>query len=435
MNGTRPRSGRGADEPRVVEPAPRVAVDPVREAEPEHDDEEEREVARDLERRRVEHRATRTPTRAVHRSESSPRRCSDCGNTTGVGRASPVVASMSRVGADDRAASVHLRSIARTRTASSSSPGASRSRALPSVGDQVASERPAVHVVRAVEFGGGEHVSSSSAGLNRRDEPATVARCSGGSEPPSPQRSRCSCSLRCPRSASTRREVRHPGRRVAHVRARDARPARDDAAGPRRRRRPLHAPLGPGRAGKPATPRDPPTRRIDWGAYGDVLDALHAHGIPALVTLYGSPRWANGGRAPNRAADVAASATSRTPRRRRFPWVRMWTVWNEPNTPHLLGAGVAAALRHAACSTRPTPRCTRRARANLVAGGVTSPRKTPTRHGAARVHAGHARRARAARRVRAEPVSRSAAARRRRARRARRAATSRWRRCPRSAPT
>ena len=31
-----------------------------------------------------------------------------------------------------------------------------------------------------------------------------------------------------------------------------------------------------------------------------MLDALHARGIPVLVTLWGSPRWANGGGAPNR---------------------------------------------------------------------------------------------------------------------------------------
>jgi hypothetical protein len=61
----------------------------------------------------------------------------------------------------------------------------------------------------------------------------------------------------------------------------------------------------------------------------------------------------------------------------RFPWVRMWTVWNEPNTSiasvpvspslyvrRLLNPGYAA-LKQA--SSR-----------NLVAGGVTSPRKTPT---------------------------------------------------------
>ena len=39
---------------------------------------------------------------------------------------------------------------------------------------------------------------------------------------------------------------------------------------------------------KPAKPRD--YTAYDWGAYGEVLDALHTHGLTPLVTLYGSPR-------------------------------------------------------------------------------------------------------------------------------------------------
>src|SRR2546423_852677 len=38
---------------------------------------------------------------------------------------------------------------------------------------------------------------------------------------------------------------------------------------------------------RPANPRDPET--YDWGAYGEALDGLHAHGMTALVTLYGTP--------------------------------------------------------------------------------------------------------------------------------------------------
>src|SRR4029077_7098681 len=46
-------------------------------------------------------------------------------------------------------------------------------------------------------------------------------------------------------------------------------------------------------AQKPPSPRSPSA--YTWGPSGDVLDALHAQGIPALVTLYGSPRWGDGG--------------------------------------------------------------------------------------------------------------------------------------------
>ena len=110
---------------------------------------------------------------------------------------------------------------------------------------------------------------------------------------------------------------------------------------------------------RPARQRDPGDAAYRWGAYGDVLDTLHARGIPVLVTLWGSPRWANGGGAPNRlpASGFGNFATAAAVR---FPWVRLWTAWNEPNSRTLLGAGLAEALRRRACSTRPTRRCTRR---------------------------------------------------------------------------
>ena len=125
---------------------------------------------------------------------------------------------------------------------------------------------------------------------------------------------------------------------------------------------------------KPTKPRD--ETAYDWGVYGDVLDSLHAHGLDALVTLYGSPAWANGGASywhlPSTGfGDFVTAAAVR------FPWVRMWTIWNEPNNgvfaspvspslyvKQLLNPGYAAL--HSASSQ------------NLVAGGVTSPRKTPS---------------------------------------------------------
>ncbi len=129
-------------------------------------------------------------------------------------------------------------------------------------------------------------------------------------------------------------------------------------------------------ASRPAAPRDPNDAAYEWGVFGDTLDALHAQGLGALVTLYGAPRWSNGGLGPNHFprdgfGDFAYAAA------KRFPWVRMWTIWNEPNTaifstpvsPYtyvrtVLNPGYAAL--HAAN------------RKNLVAGGVTSPRKTPS---------------------------------------------------------
>ncbi len=127
---------------------------------------------------------------------------------------------------------------------------------------------------------------------------------------------------------------------------------------------------------KPVHERDPSDAAYSWGAYGDVLDTLHARGIPVLVTLWGSPRWANGGGAPNR-LPVTGLGSFATAAAVRFPWVRLWTAWNEPNnrtfaspvSPSLYVSRVlnpVYAALHAASG------------ANKVAGGVTSPRKAPS---------------------------------------------------------
>ena len=69
-----------------------------------------------------------------------------------------------------------------------------------------------------------------------------------------------------------------------------------------------------------------------WGSADAVLEGLSKHGIAPVVTLYGAPRWANGGRAPNWAprsgATFAAFAAAAA---NRYSWVKLWLVWNEPN--------------------------------------------------------------------------------------------------------
>ena len=125
---------------------------------------------------------------------------------------------------------------------------------------------------------------------------------------------------------------------------------------------------------QPAAATNPADAAYKWGQYDAVLRALHAAGIPALVTLYGAPAWANGGHAPNWLpqrgfADFAYAAA------RQFPWVHLWTIWNEPNgrtfsvpvSPRLYVQRLlnpAYAQLHSASG------------ANRVAGGVTSPRAT-----------------------------------------------------------
>jgi hypothetical protein len=90
--------------------------------------------------------------------------------------------------------------------------------------------------------------------------------------------------------------------------------------------------------------------------------------------LVGSPRWANGGRrfqyAPLRGrdfADFAAAAASR------YPWVRQWTIWNEPNKllwfrPQSPRLYVQRLLNPAYAALKAANR------RNKIAGGVTGPR-------------------------------------------------------------
>ena len=70
----------------------------------------------------------------------------------------------------------------------------------------------------------------------------------------------------------------------------------------------------------------------DWGAVDPILNGLRAHGISAVVTIWGTPRWANGGRsanwAPTRAADFANFAAAAA---KRYRHVKKWLIWNEPN--------------------------------------------------------------------------------------------------------
>ena len=121
----------------------------------------------------------------------------------------------------------------------------------------------------------------------------------------------------------------------------------------------------------PTSPRDP---AYDWRGPDRVLRGLRRFGLTPVLTLVGTPGWANGGRGPNfapvrpRAMRGFARAAAR-----RYPWVRDWLIWNEPNHPlwlrptkaaiyvrHLLDPayeGIHAVLPHA-----------------RVGGGVTAPR-------------------------------------------------------------
>jgi hypothetical protein len=113
---------------------------------------------------------------------------------------------------------------------------------------------------------------------------------------------------------------------------------------------------------------------FDWTGYDDVLAGLHARHIEPVLTLFSTPAWANGGRGTNWAplsggtyAKFARAAAQR------YPYVRRWLIWNEPNQrrwlrPTTPGTYVKRLLNPAYAAihdVRPNA---------LVAGGVTAPR-------------------------------------------------------------
>ena len=87
--------------------------------------------------------------------------------------------------------------------------------------------------------------------------------------------------------------------------------------------------IAPRRPTDPTSPRD---RAYDWRRPDRVLRGLRRYGLTPVLTLVGTPAWANGGRAPNfappRPRDFRAFARAAA---RRYPWVRYWLIWNEPN--------------------------------------------------------------------------------------------------------
>jgi hypothetical protein len=96
------------------------------------------------------------------------------------------------------------------------------------------------------------------------------------------------------------------------------------------------------------------------------------------VTLYGSPAWANGRHAPNflprSSTSLAAFSVAAA---KRYPWIGMWEVWNEPNLRTFLRP--SSPSLYVRRLLNPTYDALHHLRRGIrVAGGATSPRKTPS---------------------------------------------------------
>jgi hypothetical protein len=111
-----------------------------------------------------------------------------------------------------------------------------------------------------------------------------------------------------------------------------------------------------------------------WGRPDKLLQALHARGLDPVVTLWGTPGWANGNAGPNVAptdgADLSEFAREAA---LRYRFVRRWVVWNEPNKPIWLKPAspetyVRQILNPAYQGIKGV------SSSDLVAGGVTAPR-------------------------------------------------------------
>jgi hypothetical protein len=92
----------------------------------------------------------------------------------------------------------------------------------------------------------------------------------------------------------------------------------------------------PARPGRPSDPFDP---SYNLGDLDEAVRTAQESDMEVVLTLVGTPRWANGGRSPNvmprRVSDFGqfarAIASRYSGRFDGYPFVRFWTVWNEPN--------------------------------------------------------------------------------------------------------
>jgi hypothetical protein len=129
---------------------------------------------------------------------------------------------------------------------------------------------------------------------------------------------------------------------------------------------------------KPKRAVNPGDPAYDWSDTDAVLNGLHERKIGVIVTLAHTPAWANGGLGangmPKSKYSLSAFALAVA---RRYPWVRLWEIWNEPNLRRFLKPNSPALYVQRLLN--PTYAVLKRERlSNRIAGGATSPRRTPS---------------------------------------------------------
>src|SRR4051812_28348035 len=95
---------------------------------------------------------------------------------------------------------------------------------------------------------------------------------------------------------------------------------------------------------RPKNPRDPFDPAYSMSDTDDLVRSAQMRGMEVLFTIWGTPPWANGGAggipAPTDASDLEdfsyAVASRYSGRYPGYPFVRFYTVWNEPNLPAFL---------------------------------------------------------------------------------------------------
>ncbi len=97
---------------------------------------------------------------------------------------------------------------------------------------------------------------------------------------------------------------------------------------------------------RPARPGDPTDPAYRWDTYDAAVAAAKAKGVKVLLSIVGTPSWANGGgpaaKAPTSGSDLHSFAYAAArrysgsfagPDGTPLPSVRLWLAWNEPNNP------------------------------------------------------------------------------------------------------